>query len=241
MVGFIHICEGQVEYRVTISNILPFSPEHYEGTRLAEMVKPDPWRKEWKENFNNCRSYPWKTAFVMASIEPFSYDTYKLRKYDGGPVKRPPQNYIRVLAPKHGESNSSSEGELIQRPTRSRNPIVHRPRLAEENLEEFVVHQLEEIEPGLQLLERQLSTAAGRLDLLCQDRDGQYVVVELKREQGTDQVVGQILRYMGWAQENFHSDKVRGIIVVGRKDQALSYAIKAVPNIQVKEFRLQIK
>jgi hypothetical protein len=241
MLGFIHICGGQVEYKVTISNILPFSPEHYEGPRLAEQVKPEPWRKEWEEDLNNFRSYPWKNALVITSIEPFSYDTYKLRKHDGGPVQRPPQNYIRILPPERGESGSHSEGRGTQRPIRFRTPVAQRPLLAEENLEEFVVHQLEEIEPGLKLLERQLSTAAGRLDLLCQDRDGRYVVVELKRAQGTDQVVGQVLRYMGWAQENYGTDKVRGIIVVGKKDQALSYAIKAVANIQVKEFRLLIK
>jgi RecB family endonuclease NucS len=116
-----------------------------------------------------------------------------------------------------------------------------RPRLAERNLEDFVILQLEEIEPGLKLIKRQLSTSAGRLDILCQDRFGWYVVVELKREQGTDQVVGQILRYIGWVQENYSTDKVRGIIIVGKKNNVMSYALKAAPNIQVKEFRLTIE
>lgn len=39
--------------------------------------------------------------------------------------------------------------------------------------------------------------------------------------QGTDQVVGQILRYMGWVKETHRTEKVRGIIIVGRKEQAL--------------------
>lgn len=103
--------------------------------------------------------------------------------------------------------------------------------IKEQLLEDFVIDRLEEIEAGLRLEKRQLSTNAGRLDLLCKDRDGQYVVVELKRSQGTDQVMGQILRYMGWVHENYGTDKVRGIIVIGKKDQALSYAIKAVTNI----------
>lgn len=88
---------------------------------------------------------------------------------------------------------------------------------------------------------RTLSTPAGRLDLLCQDELGRYVVVELKRHQGTDQAVGQVLRYMGWVQENYATVKVRGIIVVGKKDTAMSYAVKAVPNIQAKEFRLSME
>jgi RecB family endonuclease NucS len=83
-------------------------------------------------------------------------------------------------------------------------------------------------------------TNAGRLDLLCRDTKGNYVVVELKRTLGTDQVAGQILRYMGCLIEEYGKDKVRGIIVVPRTDQALSYAAKAVPNLQVKQFKIQI-
>jgi RecB family endonuclease NucS len=104
-----------------------------------------------------------------------------------------------------------------------------------------MIHQLEAIEPGLRLEERQLSTPAGRLDLLCRDANGNYVVVELKRMQGTDQVVGQVLRYMGWLSETYGTDKVRGIIIVSKKDQALSYALMAAPNVQVKEFKILIE
>ncbi|HUT34475.1 MAG TPA: endonuclease NucS domain-containing protein [Planctomycetota bacterium] len=227
MLGFIHISGGQVEYRVTINDILPFSREHYEGTPLAERVKPEPWRREWRENLNGVRSYPWMTALVIAQIDPFSYDTYRFEKYSGGLVKKPPQNYVRVLPP--GESRGTTQ------PPRSGKGI------AETNLEDFVVQQLEAIEPGLRLVGKQLSTPAGRLDLLCRDANNNYVVVELKKAQGTDRVVGQILRYMGWVMEAHPTDNVRGIVVVGRKDPALSYAIKAVGNVEAREFKLVIE
>lgn len=230
MLGFIHISGGQVEYRVTIRDAIPFSPEHYEREGLAERLKPEPWRREWRENLRDVRSRPWKTALVISSIEPFSYDTYKFRRQDGSLIQRPPRSYVRVLPPE-------KSGRL---PVESHH-ASRRSTLAERNLEDFVVQQLEEIESGLRLEERQLNTAAGRLDLLCKDRAGQYVVLELKRAQGSDQVVGQILRYMGWVLENYLTDSVRGIIVVGRKDQALSYAVRALPNVQIKEFRLSIK
>ena len=54
------------------------------------------------------------------------------------------------------------------------------------------------------------------------------------KTQGTDQVVGQILRYMGWVREAY-PESVRGIIIVGKKDDALRYALKATSGIEAKE------
>jgi hypothetical protein len=242
ILGFIHISGSQVEYRAFIRDILPFSSEHYENRNLAERVKPDPWRREWEENRNGVRSYPWKTVLVMTRIEPFSHDTYAFQKIDGTRIQGPPRSYIRVIppegvlpGPKH-----TPQGVLSEKPDSVCSPMQRRPKLAEHNLEEFVVQQLEAIEPGLRLVKRQLSTPAGRLDLLCKDTAGNFVVVELKRDQGTDQAVGQILRYMGWVRTEYRTDKVRGIIVVAKRGRALSFAMRAAPNVEVKEFRLSI-
>jgi len=124
---------------------------------------------------------------------------------------------------------------------RSKGYLVTSALLRKETLKTFIIQQLDAIEPGLHLVKRQLSTPAGRLDLLCKDVNGNFVVVELKRMQGSDQVVGQILRYMGWLKETHRTEKVRGIIIVGRKDQALLYAVMGASNVQVKEFQILIK
>jgi len=240
MLGFIHMKGGQVEYKVELTDIVQFSPEHYDDHN-AKLFKPEIWINDYKNNVDNCRNYKWKNALVMSSIEPFSYNTYNFIKYNGQPVRHPPHSYIRVLPPKHPESSYvQSQNKSVDKFKEDSFSKASRGRLTEINLEEFVINQLENIECGLVLENRQLHTGAGRLDLLCKDRDGNYVVVELKRSQGNDQVVGQILRYMGWVHENYRTDRVRGIIIVGKKDKTLSYAIKAVPNIQVKEFKISI-
>jgi hypothetical protein len=165
---------------------------------------------------------------------PFSYDTYEFVKCDGTKVQKPPENYIRVHPP---DRIMQPRPQFL--PT-ERKRLANGVPLAERNLEDFIVQQLDAIEPGLELVERQLRTPAGRLDLLCKDPSGCYVIVELKRMQGSDEVVGQILRYMGWFREAHPKEKVRGIVVVGRQDQALSYAVMAAPDVRVKEFKLQI-
>jgi hypothetical protein len=220
--GFIHVGGGQVERRALVTDILPFSPEHYENPSLC--VKPESWREDWKNNHNRRR---WKNELVMAEIVPFSFDTYRFEKYGGGLIKQPPEGYVRVLPPNQSPGSSPAAPSTVS--------------IAEKNLEDFVVQQLDKIEPGLRLVKRQLSTPAGRLDLFCQDALGNYVVVELKKSLGTDQVVGQILRYMGWAKEEYPKNNVRGIVIVGKKDDALRYAIKAVSNIEAKEFTVSIE
>lgn len=108
MIGFIHIKGGQVEYKVIIKDIIPFSREHYEGQN-AELFKPEVWITEWKNNIEDCRNYPWKNTLIMTSIEPFSYDTYKFLKYDGQPIKKPTELYPS-LAARDATSNYETTG-----------------------------------------------------------------------------------------------------------------------------------
>jgi len=72
LLGYIHIAGGQVEYRLTISDILPFDVSHYENATLATRVKPRPWIDEWKNNTRNVRAHHWRTALIITQIDPFT-------------------------------------------------------------------------------------------------------------------------------------------------------------------------
>jgi YhcG PDDEXK nuclease domain len=86
----------------------------------------------------------------------------------------------------------------------------------------------------------------GRIDLLTKHkREARWLVIELKREQSTDQTIGQLLRYMGWVRQHLANsdDTVQGMIICRDADKALQYALHAVSNIEVRlyevEFRLK--
>lgn len=116
--------------------------------------------------------------------------------------------------------------------------------ILEANLENLLVDRVEQIEKGLKLVDRQLDTKeVGRLDLLCEDLEGNLVVVELKRSSAGASIIDQIQRYMGWiiSHKAKPGQKVRGIIVLGSKDTALEYAVRANPNVQVKVFSISIQ
>ncbi len=103
----------------------------------------------------------------------------------------------------------------------------------ERGLEEAIKPSLPKL--GLSLAEKRLrqqfsmGVGVGRSDLICTDESEDLVVVELKRGLSSDQVVGQILSYIGWLRENIAtpSQSVKGIIVTGDYDERLRLAAKA--------------
>lgn len=81
----------------------------------------------------------------------------------------------------------------------------------------------------------------GIIDFLCLDKKKDFVVIELKRK-ASDTTVGQLCRYIGWVKENLCKDKqsARGLIVAENKDIYLTFAIKAVPNIEFRKVEMSI-
>jgi len=69
------------------------------------------------------------------------------------------------------------------------------------------------------------------------------VVIELKKMKAGPSIIDQIQRYMGWIKVNKakQDQEVRGIIVVGKKDTALEYAVEANPLIQLKVFSIKVE
>jgi hypothetical protein len=114
----------------------------------------------------------------------------------------------------------------------------------ERDIESLIAERLDLLESGLQLVGRQYSTPVGRIDLLCKDMRGNFVVVELKSFGAkTGEIVDQITRYMGWIRTHLASPHqiVRGIIVVGHVDENLGYAIVPIPNLEIRTFEVTIK
>lgn len=89
--------------------------------------------------------------------------------------------------------------------------ILDKPSiLFESDIEEFLFDHPEVIEPNLMIIGRQVNTEiVGIIDLLAKDVNGNIVVIELKRGKGTDTIVGQISRYMVWAEEKYKKNSER--------------------------------
>jgi hypothetical protein len=110
----------------------------------------------------------------------------------------------------------------------------------ERDLRDHIAYNPSIIESGLQLRGKEYGTDVGKIDVLCEDANGTFVVIELKKDRSSDEVVGQILRYMGYLQK-MESRKVRGIIVVGERDDRLAYAVSPVPTIKLMYYRVKFE
>ncbi|MEJ2287589.1 MAG: endonuclease NucS [Deinococcales bacterium] len=67
------------------------------------------------------------------------------------------------------------------------------------------------IEPGLAVLDRELPTDVGGIDLFARDADGALVVVELKRSKANQEAVHQLSRYVE-SVRRLTAEPVRGIL-----------------------------
>jgi restriction system protein len=123
----------------------------------------------------------------------------------------------------------------------------------EKHLEEFLVHNWGSTELGAQydiyeengeLVGQQYETDTGPMDILAVRKDKkELLVVELKKGRASDAVVGQVLRYMGYVQQELADDDqtVKGIIIAVDDDQRIRRALSVVPSISFYRYQVSFK
>jgi hypothetical protein len=89
---------------------------------------------------------------------------------------------------------------------------------------------------------REYLTDIGLIDILAVANDGTFVVLELKRDRGSDQTLGQLARYMGWVSTHLAAGApVRGGVVARHIDNKLRYAARAMPGVLLLEYDIKFE
>ena len=126
-------------------------------------------------------------------------------------------------------------------------------RLPESQLEQWLVDNWDQVDFGapLRLYEeggqpsgRQYDTGvAGRTDLLCEDTSsGALVVMGIKREEQSDDVVTRLVRHMGWVREHLADGRlVEGVVLTPTLDETLHYAAMAIPGVRLLRYETRFE
>jgi len=117
----------------------------------------------------------------------------------------------------------------------------------ERDLKRFLVQNLSSLDSGLRLLREgdttgeEYPTEAGRIDILGVDRNGDFVVIELKAGVADTDSFGQIIAYMACMDKKARGRRVRGIIVASDFEDKVKFATMRVPDLQLKRYQVAFK
>lgn len=147
--------------------------------------------------------------------------TYKAFRADGGPAEFATETTIELAAAGIAEKKQGKTFEL------------------EAHLQRFLRQEIGQLESGLVIVDggNERSVNSGDIDILAQDKDGTFVVVELKRDTAKREAIGQIVGYMGDVMEEEAVDKVRGILIADIFDKSCRGAVRVIPNLTLKRYR----
>lgn len=123
----------------------------------------------------------------------------------------------------------------------------------EKHLEDFLVQNWAQTELGKgyvvyevdgERVGQQYQTDTGPIDILAISKDKKtLLVVELKKGRGSDVVVGQLLRYMGYVKEELAEEGqgVKGVIIALENDPKMRRALSIVPGIDFYHYEIRFK
>jgi len=118
----------------------------------------------------------------------------------------------------------------------------------ENDLKNFLASNLSIIRPTLSVYREdditgiEFPVGNRRIDILAVENGNDFVVIELKVSKGYDRAVGQLLRYMGWIEQNLAEpgQNVKGMIIARSISNDLRLATSRIDDVELYEYELSI-
>jgi len=117
--------------------------------------------------------------------------------------------------------------------------------IMEKYLEDFLVGNWDKtpLADEWDLVDSQVQTETGPVDILARSKEGTTVlVIELKLRRASDNVLGQIQRYMGWVKQDLEpGQQVKGLIIGDDMDQRLKLALQVAPDVSFMRYEMDFR
>jgi hypothetical protein len=204
------------------------------GSATSEDIKREISKKypnKWKITAIQAHLYACAVNQPKAYIHHRSYEKFLYKSVDGtfqiydevthGPNKWAPQD------------ENNNDNEVTEVAELAENIIS-----LERDMEDHLVQNISAIEEGMKVIQRQLVTDIGRIDIMAEDKQGVAVIIEVKVGEAKDSSVGQIARYLGWYSATAEKP-VRAILIAHDFPLGVVYAAAAIPNLKLMSYRVQ--
>ena len=101
-------------------------------------------------------------------------------------------------------------------------------KIREKEYQEFIGNNVELVEPGLKVVQREYRLPTGPIDFLCLDKDGKEVGLELKYPKAQSKDVRQLDGYLKeYSSTQNYSHKIRGILVAPEISKKVEEILKS--------------
>lgn len=111
--------------------------------------------------------------------------------------------------------------------------------ITEKDLEDYIILHLEDIEPGLKYITRQLELGEGRIDILALDKKENYVIIELKIAIDKS-LIWQCMYYPDELKEMYKTNRVRMITIAPEYPDYLLKPLKKIKKIECIRYKVQL-
>ena len=195
------------------------------------------------------KNYPdkWKEVTVRAhtmgcSVNHSSskhYPSFQKFLYTIGPGK------VRLYDPDRDGEFENVKIDPVEDDTVTEEDAFEVTLSLERDLQEYLSRDMSQLMPGLRLYTddgltgREVSTEAGKIDILAKDNNDNVVVIELKANKASYSTLGQILSYMASIKNELKVHAVKGIIVAEEFDKKLRLAVTQVDNVKLVKYKVK--
>jgi restriction system protein len=202
-------------------------------------------------------NYFYKPNEILPHRRAINWSSTTLQKSDASPELQRSMGSIGTISDitKYAEEIEMLIGNKPIQTIYSTDETVEDPSTfaLEKHLEDFLVQNWSQTLLGKdydvyqeegELVGRQFPTDTGAIDVLAISKDKKtLLVVELKKGRASDNVVGQIQRYMGFVKEELAepNQKVQGVIIALEDDIRIKRALSVANNIDFYKYQVSFK
>jgi Endonuclease NucS len=108
--------------------------------------------------------------------------------------------------------------------------------ITENDLENFLIKNLDLIEEGLRYIDKQYSIKDGRIDILARDKNNEYVILELKVQEDKE-LIWQSLFYPMQFKIEHHVEKVRMITIAPKYPNHILIPLQQISGVEIMQFQ----